>query len=250
MLLNDAVLRELYARRGRTYAPESIIFLENDSGDEMYIIVNGEVEISKMHREQEIFSGATLHFGTTPEVVAILGPGDFFGEMALWNDMPRMATARARTQVEAIVFGKDDIEMLVMRSPQLALQMLRSMSHRLREVSKSPRLELVLPQLREAFRELHAAAKRRAAGGADARGEAATIAAPKPRTPASAPPEPNPAAVAAAAGRVRRSCTACGEPARPRDRFCAQCGQRLDGGGSSRDADAPSAAAAPGDTLA
>lgn len=225
MLLNDAALRELYGRRGRKYAPDSLIFLENDQGDEMYVIVTGEVEISKTYREQEIFSGATLHFGEAPEIVAILGPGDFFGEMALWNDLPRMATARARTQVEVIVFGKPDIEELVLRSPRLALQMLRSVSHRLRDVSRSPRLELILPQLREAFRELHAAAARRGGAASENTSAAEQIRRPQPRAPrASAGPESEQDKTRLAAGRA---CLKCAEPARERDRYCAQCGEPL-----------------------
>lgn len=225
MLLNDAALRELYGRRGRQYAPDSVIFLENDQGDEMYVIVTGEVEITKTYREQEIFSGATLHFGEAPEIVAILGPGDFFGEMALWNDLPRMATARARTQVEVIVFGKPDIEELILRSPRLALQMLRSISNRLRDVSRSPRLELILPQLREAFRELHAAASRRAAPGSEAAVSTEPVRRSPPRSQQAIAASPVVSETAASASG--RLCLRCAEPARERDRFCSQCGQHL-----------------------
>ncbi len=229
MLLNDAVLRELYSRRGRAYAPDTILFLENDHGEEMYIIVNGEVEITKMYREQEIYSGATLKFGNTPETIAILGPGDFFGEMALWNDLPRMATARARTGVEVIVFGRGDIETLVQRSPLLALQMLKSMSNRLRDVSRSPRLELVLPQLREAFREIHAAAVRRGGAAAEAGLAASEVAEAAVRATArrqDASPIDPVTTVGQRAPAVR-SCLRCGEPVLSRAIYCSQCGHLL-----------------------
>lgn len=252
-LFNDAVLRELFTRRGRTYAPDSVIFLENDRGDEMFIIVSGEVEITKLYKEQELFSGATLTFGDKPEVVAVLEPGDFFGEMALWNDAPRMASARARTQVEAIIFGKHDVEELVQRSPKLAVQMLKSVCQRLREASRSPRLEQALPMLVDLLREIQQAATRRATAQAATTmtsGSSSVAVAEGSAMASSARKSGNivhvkqavPVAEAAAkvAGDIgetipesaanfapTRKCSSCGEPARAGDRYCSQCGRPL-----------------------
>lgn len=152
MLLNDQKLRELFGKLGRTYPPGSMIFLEDDRGAEMYIVVSGEVEILKTFKEHELFGGSRLTLGATQETLSILGPGDFFGEMALWNDEPRMAAARAKSLVEVIVLSKADLEQLMMRSPALAIQMMKSICSRLREISSTPRLEHVLPQIQEALR--------------------------------------------------------------------------------------------------
>ena len=118
----------------------------------MYIVVSGEVEILKTFKEHELFGGSRLTLGATQEILSTLGPGDFFGEMALWNDEPRMAAARSKTLVEVIVLSKADLEQLMMRSPALAIQMMKSICSRLREISSTPRLEHVLPQIQKALR--------------------------------------------------------------------------------------------------
>ncbi len=223
MILNDVNIRALFEKLGRTYAPDTLIFLEEEKGDEMYIIVSGEVEIMKTYKEQEIFGGARLTLGSVSDTIAVLKSGDFFGEMALWNDAPRMATARARTQVEAIVLRKPDLELLVMKSPAMAIQMLRSLCDRLREVSQSPRLEAILPKIQEIILNLQ---NRRTVGPKKETGT-------KPVEPI-APKEKSPSNGAIAsrladeivAAKVR-TCLACAYPARAEDRFCGRCGKPL-----------------------
>src|SRR5262245_10115730 len=65
------------------FEQEEIIFRQGDRGDRLYVIVNGEVDIL---REDP---------GGQPVVLARMGPGDCFGEMALVSDRPRTATARS-----------------------------------------------------------------------------------------------------------------------------------------------------------
>ena len=66
------------------------IFEENDSADAAYLIVRGHVEVRKgMH-------------STSPQTLGKLGRGDIFGELAMFDDSPRMAQAVARGSVEAI----------------------------------------------------------------------------------------------------------------------------------------------------
>lgn len=66
------------------------IFKEGDSGDRAYLIQEGQVEISK--------HGLTL---------ATLGKGELFGEMALVDDQPRMASAAAVSDVSVVVINRD-----------------------------------------------------------------------------------------------------------------------------------------------
>jgi CRP-like cAMP-binding protein len=218
MLLNDAALKALFERKGRTYAPGSVIFLENETGEEMYIVVTGEVEIQKTYKEQEIFGGTILTIGNTPETLAILGPGDFFGEMALWNDAPRMATARARTMVEVIILRKEDLDALIVRSPMIAVQMLRSVCQRLRDMSDSPRIEPLLPRLRGFWKEIQEE-RRRLKLGAGKSGEMERTAEPTPAR--------NVIEFAAAGASGGRTCPTCKNRVHPDDRFCAKCGEKL-----------------------
>lgn len=67
-----------------------IIFQENDGGDAAYLIVHGRVEVRKGMRAEN------------PLTLARLGRGDIFGELALFDNAPRMGEAMARSKVEAI----------------------------------------------------------------------------------------------------------------------------------------------------
>lgn len=78
------------------YRPGDDIFLEGSPGTHFYVIDHGEVEV--LHRDDQ---------GETNQIVDVLGPGEFFGEMALLDNQPRGVTARARTEVDVLVMGKD-----------------------------------------------------------------------------------------------------------------------------------------------
>lgn len=71
--------------RPRTFAPGAILVREGDLADALYVIDEGEVEVIKASPAGE------------PRVIAVLGPGDCFGEMAVIDIQPRSASARART---------------------------------------------------------------------------------------------------------------------------------------------------------
>ena len=78
------------------YAANSTIFDEGEKGDASYIIRSGKVEIRKGARS------------ANPVSLAELGKGDMFGEMALFDDRPRMASAIALTDVEVIQMPRED----------------------------------------------------------------------------------------------------------------------------------------------
>jgi len=74
----------------------SYVFKTGDPATDFYVIEKGEVEVLR-----------ELEPGKGPETVAIFGPGDFFGEMALIEDRPRNASVKARTDVELTIIGKN-----------------------------------------------------------------------------------------------------------------------------------------------
>ena len=71
---------DLVDKFGQTYPENTMVFREGDVGDEMFIIHTGQVKILKKAKNAE-------------QVLASLGDGDFFGEMALFTDQKRSATA-------------------------------------------------------------------------------------------------------------------------------------------------------------
>jgi len=78
------------------YGNGETIFEEKDSGDAAYLIVGGHVEVRKgMH-------------SSNPQTLAKLGRGDVFGELAMFDDSPRMAEAIARSPVEAIRISRGE----------------------------------------------------------------------------------------------------------------------------------------------
>ena len=86
--------RDTAAVQRAHFEAEEIIFEEGDRGDRLYIIVDGEVEVVRRTR------------GGTDDVLAVLGPGECFGEMALVSDRPRSATARSRTKVNVVAVDR------------------------------------------------------------------------------------------------------------------------------------------------
>lgn len=92
------------------YAAGDYIFNQGDAASEFFMIEDGEVEVlvsstTNSATNSDANSGVANSNGAV-EVVAVLGPGDFFGEAALMHDRPRNASVRARTDVEVVVLGR------------------------------------------------------------------------------------------------------------------------------------------------
>ncbi len=88
------------------YAPGDLIIRQGDLGDTSYILVAGEVQV-----EEEDLSSER-------HILALLHEGDFFGEAALLDDVRRVASIRATSQVAVLCLQKDDLERIELRSPE------------------------------------------------------------------------------------------------------------------------------------
>lgn len=104
------------------------IFDINEPSERMYIIEKGKIGIS------------ILPDPTVKTFVATLGPKECFGEMGLFDDSPRSATAHVLEDSTLLALEKAKLRALLLRYPELALGMLRGLSLRLREVNR--KLEL------------------------------------------------------------------------------------------------------------
>jgi CRP/FNR family cyclic AMP-dependent transcriptional regulator len=102
----------------RTYEPGEAIFHAYDMGSEMYVVVDGEVELT-----------------IDSKVLEVLGRGQPFGEMALIDQAPRVATATAKTRCKLIVIPEKRFLFMVQQAPEFALQIMKAMADRLRKMN-------------------------------------------------------------------------------------------------------------------
>ena len=116
----------------RTYLPGEVVFDTGEDGQALYIIISGKVLI--------------CHQGQTDKPIAILGAGEFFGELALLDDSPRSAQARVLEKAEICVLFRGDFEQLMESHSQITarvtMQLARYLGKRLRRmVSGTPALD-------------------------------------------------------------------------------------------------------------
>lgn len=119
--LNDESLIALgRATRKRHYLPGRMIFRQGDPGASMYIVVKGHVKIF-----------LTPDF-TEPLTLRELNYGDYFGELALFDDQPRSAHAQALDDVELLEISQETLSDYLIHHPQAVMSILRTMTERMR----------------------------------------------------------------------------------------------------------------------
>jgi len=124
--LNEDSLQRIAAiMLEKAYSRKSIVFHEGDYGDTLYIIKMGRVKIAKVAIDGR------------EKTLTILQPGDFFGEMAIFDNLPRSATAEAIDQ-EVRLFGinKKDFERLIHENPSISLRIMKDLTRRIRQINQ------------------------------------------------------------------------------------------------------------------
>jgi CRP/FNR family transcriptional regulator/CRP/FNR family cyclic AMP-dependent transcriptional regulator len=106
--------------RRRTYHRGETIFHKGDPGNGLYVITNGQVKIVLPSEAGE------------EAMLAVLNPGDFFGELALFDGLPRSATVTAVQNAEVLLLHRDDFLSFVGRNPEVAVALFEVLSRRLR----------------------------------------------------------------------------------------------------------------------
>jgi transcriptional regulator with GAF, ATPase, and Fis domain len=104
---------------GKVYASGEIIFNEGSTGEVMYVIQSGKVKITKRTDAGEV-------------TIATLGEGEIFGEMAVFDRLPRSATAIAVGNARVLSVDKKKLFTTINRDPTLVFRMMESMSQRIR----------------------------------------------------------------------------------------------------------------------
>jgi NTE family protein len=125
LLMISAKLQKVHFEHGQ------IIFVEDSLGDAMYLIESGQVKVS-----------VNTAAGQQEKIINYLGPGNFFGELALLLDQRRSATITATIDADLWVLHKADMDDLLVDHPEIALQITKELSSRLsdaaREIDKRP----------------------------------------------------------------------------------------------------------------
>ncbi len=111
--------------RRHRYAAGETVFHQGDAGTALYIIEKGEVKIVRGSPE-----------GKEVVLSAPFGPGDFFGELALFDGEPRSADAIATEASELLILERQDFRRFVVEHPQVALNLLSVLSRRLRRTDE------------------------------------------------------------------------------------------------------------------
>ncbi len=112
------------ALRSRRFRRDEVIFHVDDPGDSLFIVASGSVKIM-----------LTADDGTEPAILTTIGPGGFFGELALLDGAPRSATAVAMDSVETLALRRDAFDRLVDSEVGLRRALLGSLAHEIRRLT-------------------------------------------------------------------------------------------------------------------
>ena len=102
-----------------------VLFHEGDPGDRLYVITEGKVKL-----------GRTSYDGRE-HLLAILGPGEMFGELSLFDPGPRTATATAVAETQLVGLGTESLHGYLVARPQASYTLLAALARRLRRTNES-----------------------------------------------------------------------------------------------------------------
>ncbi len=123
--LSPAHLREVYRlAREVEIAAGQPVFTKRQDAEAMFIVLSGRIKIY------------TDSAGKKRKTFAYLKEGEFFGEMALLEDLPRTASAQAVSASRLLLIYKKDFQRLLARDPRLALYLLKTLCERLRRANQ------------------------------------------------------------------------------------------------------------------
>ena len=103
----------------------SILFAEGDEGDHLYVILDGKIKLG------------TSSGDGRENLLSILGPGEMFGELSLFDPNPRTSTATAVTGAKLLSLGQTKLIPWLAENPKVALNLLASLAQRLRRTNEA-----------------------------------------------------------------------------------------------------------------
>ena len=113
----------LYERFGREFPKGHVLFRDGEAGKEMFVVQSGKVKIHKNVRDVE-------------KTLAILGAGEFFGEMSILNNKPRSASATVEEPARLLVIDPKTFEAMVRGNAEIAVRLIKKLANRLQETDE------------------------------------------------------------------------------------------------------------------
>jgi CRP/FNR family transcriptional regulator len=108
----------------RRFAAQQVIFREGDASDTCYVVRNGHARAVREHPD-----GRTI-------TLAHFGPGDIFGELAMFDDERRSATVETLDRLESLAVAGSDMRRLLREHPDIAVKLVIALGRRLREANE------------------------------------------------------------------------------------------------------------------
>ena len=108
----------------RSFADGDVIFREGEASDAAYVVVSGSVEI------------VTGFDSPHRKTIALLGKGEYFGEMGAIDNCPRSATAVAKGDVDCASVGQEEFMETLLKQPTEAIELLKVLFERLRQADR------------------------------------------------------------------------------------------------------------------
>jgi CRP-like cAMP-binding protein len=146
----------------RSFGAGESVFREGDQTDTCYVIRAGRARAVREHAD-----GRTI-------TLATFGPGDIFGELALFEDEPRSATVEALQDTELVAILGGDMRRLLRAHAELSVELLAALAARLRETNERltrQSFQTVQSRVATALAQLVAEARRHVEGAGDATGD-------------------------------------------------------------------------------
>ncbi|MCW3015372.1 MAG: Crp/Fnr family transcriptional regulator [Solirubrobacterales bacterium] len=108
----------------RRFAAQQVIFREGDTSDTCYVVRTGHARAIREHTD-----GRTI-------ALAHFGPGDIFGELAMFDDERRSATVETLDDVDAIAISGSDMRRLLREHPDISVKLVIALGRRMREANE------------------------------------------------------------------------------------------------------------------
>jgi CRP/FNR family transcriptional regulator, cyclic AMP receptor protein len=101
------------------------LFLEGDDGDALYVVIEGKMKLTRAAADGR------------ENLLSVIGPGEMFGELSLFDPGPRTSTATALTATRLLSLGHTELQPWLSARPEVARSLLRAMARRLRRTNEN-----------------------------------------------------------------------------------------------------------------